>query len=138
TSLALVPDSDNDRQGTFLLTVLPPTNQGQAQRPRDMVFVLDRSGSMSGWKMLAARRALARMIETLSERDRFTVFAFDDSLETPPVCADGLAPATEHNRYRATEWLSQIDARGGTEMAQPLDRGVALLSGGRDRVLALV
>src|SRR5207248_2423455 len=91
-----------------------------------------------GWKMVAARRALARMIETLTERDRFTVFAFDDSQETPPVCGDGLMPATDHNRFRATEWLSQIDARGGTEMAQPLDRGVALLTGDRDRVLVLV
>ena len=101
-------------------------------------MLLDRSGSMAGWKMVAARRALARMIESLTERDRFTVFAFDDALETPPVCGDGLVPATDHNRFRAAEWLDAIDARGGTEMAGPLDSAVAQLSDERDRVLVLV
>ena len=35
--------------------------------------------------MVAARRAMARMIDTLGDADRFAVLAFDDRIETPPL-----------------------------------------------------
>ena len=47
------------------------------RRPRDVVLLLDRSGSMGGWKMVAARRAAARIVDTLTAADRFAVLAFD-------------------------------------------------------------
>ena len=59
--------------------------------PRDVVIVLDRSGSMQGWKMVAARRAVGRMIDTLLDQDRFTVLAFDNSIEYPPHADKQLA-----------------------------------------------
>jgi Ca-activated chloride channel family protein len=138
TSLTLVPDAADAREGTYLLTVVPPTWQARMQKPRDVVFVLDRSGSMSGWKMVAARRALGRMVETLTERDRFAVVAFDDRIETLSAAPQALVEATDRQRFRTLEWLAQIDARGGTEMAQPLDWAVRNLTGQRDRVLVLV
>jgi Ca-activated chloride channel family protein len=142
TSLLLKPDSDAaSKEGTFVLTVVPPAGTAQSQKPRDVAFILDRSGSMQGWKMVAARRALARMVDTLTERDRFAVLAFDDSIETPPALGDSLAPATDRNRFRAVEFLAQIDSRGGTQLAQPLERSVNLLQQtetGRDRILVLV
>ena len=67
----------------FLLTLVPPAGSSRRDRPRDVLFVLDRSGSMSGWKMAAARRAVARMVDTLTDRDRFTVYALNDF-----VCPD--------------------------------------------------
>src|SRR5262249_1751248 len=144
TSLALRPDGDG-KAGTFLLTLVPPADVSKAQKPRDVVFVLDRSGSMSGWKMVAARRALGRMVDTLTDRDRFTVYAFDDHLETPPGHEAGLVDATDRNRFRAVEFLGRIEARDGTEMAQPLERAVQQLassqcqpSAERDRILVLV
>jgi Ca-activated chloride channel family protein len=145
TALTVQPDAGGSDEGTFLLTVVPPTVKGsQAQRPRDVVFVLDRSGSMSGWKMVAARRAVARMVETLTEHDRFTVYAFDDSIETPGGF-DGIAlvPASDRQRFRAAEFLAGIDARGGTEMADPLDKAMQELlrgtqSGEADRILVLI
>jgi Ca-activated chloride channel family protein len=141
-SLALHADREGE-EGTFVLTVLPPAGSGGAGRPRDVVFVLDRSGSMAGWKMVAARRALGRMIDMLAPRDRFTVYAFDDRIETPPVAGGrGLIPATDRERFRAIEFLARIEARGGTEMARPLDEAVGQLGKAsereRDRVLVLV
>jgi Ca-activated chloride channel family protein len=141
TALTLRPDEDGSGEGTFALTLVPPAGQGRAQRPRDVVFVLDRSGSMGGWKMVAARRALARMVETLTEGDRFAVYAFDDRIETPPgLNGVGLSPAGDRNRFRAVEFLGRVESRGGTEMAQPLDLAVHTLAGdaSRDRVLVLV
>ncbi len=140
-SLVLTPDPGEDpAEGTFTLTLLPPAAQGRT-RPRDVVLVLDRSGSMHGWKMVAARRAAARIVDTLTGTDRFAVLCFDNVVEELPDVPGGLAEATDRNRFRAIEWLARTDARGGTEMLAPLERAVRLVTGadpGRDRVLVLV
>src|SRR5580704_5494093 len=128
TSLVLTPDPGGDpAQGTFTLTLMPPDGGG-APRPRDVALVLDRSGSMRGWKMVAARRATARIVDTLTSVDRFTVLCFDNVVEQPPGLPDGLAEATDRNRFRAIEQLARTDARGGTEMLEPLERAVRLLT----------
>ena len=142
TSLSLQPDRDGP-EGTFLLTLIPPVPKTGQPMGRDVVFVLDRSGSMAGWKIVAARRALARMVDTLSEHDRFAVYAFDDRIETPPEFGGShLVAATNRLRFRAVEFLAKIDSRGGTEMAEPLNRAVNELSRekatGRERILVLV
>jgi Ca-activated chloride channel family protein len=154
TSLVLTKDSGEDQaQGTFTLTLLPPDGGGRP-RPRDVALVLDRSGSMRGWKMVAARRAAARIVDTLTSVDRFAVLCFDNMVERPPDLPDGLAEATDRNRFRAVEQLARTDARGGTEMLEPLERAVRLLTDAaepetanaqmadsrpdRDRVLVLV
>jgi Ca-activated chloride channel homolog len=141
TSLILHADAEGD-EGTFLLTIVPPAGQAAALQPRDVVFVLDRSGSMGGWKMIAARRALGRMIDTLTAQDRFTVYAFDDKVEAPAAFAGpGLVAATDRQRFCALEFLAGVNARNGTEMARPLQQAVEQLMIGapdRDRVLVLV
>src|SRR5262249_30600783 len=84
TALTLVPSPSGaaEGDGTFQLTVLPPAGAVTA-RPRDVVLLLDRSGSMSGWKMVAARRAAARIVDTLTAADRFAVLLFDHVVERP-------------------------------------------------------
>jgi Ca-activated chloride channel homolog len=142
SSLFVKPDAAGSQEGTFALTLVPPADLAQTQRPRDVAFVLDRSGSMKGWKMVAARRALARMVETLTDRDRFSVYAFDDRIETPPELHNaGLVAATDRHRFLAAEFLGRIEARGGTEMAPPLELAVHTLGGvdtRRERILVLV
>ena len=126
--------------GTFALTLVPPVRAAGPSKPRDIAFVLDRSGSMGGWKMTAARRAVARMIDTLGAADRFAVLAFDNQVETPSTLDSGLVAATDRHRFRAVEYLATLTARGGTEMLTPLQTAVALLTGDdseRQRVLVL-
>jgi Ca-activated chloride channel homolog len=55
STLVCADDADG-RGGTFMLTCVPPSTLATAQKPRDVVIVIDRSGSMGGWKMVAARR----------------------------------------------------------------------------------
>jgi Ca-activated chloride channel family protein len=171
TALAAVEDAEGG-QGTFALTLLPPVG-ADAVTPRDLVFVLDRSGSMAGWKMVAARRAVARMVDSLTVRDRFALLAFDNLIEVPPETGEpgesgelegsrpaawgapraaevgtALRAAGDHARFSAVEFLSRLEARGGTEMAAPLARALDLLTGPaaadsagpgpRDRALVLV
>ncbi|GAQ84765.1 hypothetical protein KFL_002050070 [Klebsormidium nitens] len=160
-SLVLSDDQGGESQeGTWQLTLIAPQGgaSGGATTPRDVAFVLDRSGSMSGWKMVAARSATARVVDTLTDADRFTLLAFDNSIETPPGHSiHSLVAATDYNRQSVVNYLSKLEARGGTEMAGPLERAADALqaprvqgSGGfwpprgaeaaavRDRVLVLV
>ncbi|TDD59685.1 VIT domain-containing protein, partial [Actinomadura rubrisoli] len=134
-ALSLIPDESGE-EGTFTLTVLP---SGETRpQPRDVVLILDRSGSMQGWKMVAARRAAARIVDTLRTEDRFAVLSFDSVIERPRDLT-GLAPGTDRNRFRAVEHLAALNARGGTEMLAPLDEGCTLLADStRDRVLVLI
>ncbi|WP_169978661.1 VIT domain-containing protein [Microbispora sp. H10836] len=115
-----------DAEGTFVLTLLPPQDATRSA-PRDVVLLLDRSGSMTGWKMVAARRAAARIVDTLTRHDRFAVLSFDSVVER--AFSGGLVDASDRNRYRAVEHLSRLDARGGTEMLAPLEEALRLLDG---------
>ena len=138
SSLVCADDPDG-RGGSFMLTLVPPSTIAVAAKPRDVVIVIDRSGSMGGWKMVAARRATARMIDTLTSRDRFCAIAFDDYVELLPE--PQLVDATDRNRFRAVEALANVDSRGGTELAEPLRRAAAMLAGchtDRERAIVLV
>ncbi|WP_433293238.1 VIT domain-containing protein [Actinoplanes sp. CA-030573] len=135
-----VPDETGDQPGgVYQLVVLPPDDTA-GPRPKDVVLLLDRSGSMGGWKMVAARRAAARVVDTLTSADRFAVLTFDHQIDRPADLGEGLSEASDRNRFRAVEHLSRADARGGTELLAPLTSGLGLLRAteGRDRVLVLV
>ncbi|MCS7478556.1 VIT domain-containing protein [Umezawaea endophytica] len=135
-----VPDEPDGAEGTYQVTVLPPESVAPV-RPRDVVLLLDRSGSMHGWKMVAARRAAARIVDTLTADDRFAVVTFDHEVGHPEDLGAGLVPATDRNRYRAVEHLAGVQARGGTELLAPIRDGLGLLGRSddqRDRTLVLV
>jgi Ca-activated chloride channel family protein len=144
------PADDAPGDGTFSLVIVPPAKAaGVKQTPRDVVFMIDRSGSMGGWKIVAARRAVARMIDTLTADDRVAVMAFDSSIEHCGK-SPALAPATDRHRWSVLEWLGGIQARGGTELAAAFLAGCGVFqkrsraasavdeAARRDRVFVLV
>ena len=133
-----------DGGGTAVAVTIVPPAVTVAPRPRDVVVVLDRSGSMGGWKMVAARRAAARLVDALDRDDRVAVLAFDDSVEEVPALpggTSGLVPATDRARFAAVAFLAGVDARGGTEFDPAFARASELLADSaseRERIVVLI
>lgn len=122
STLDLEPTDDEKSSSVFAIQVVPPKLE---KRPaRDVVFLLDRSGSMSGWKMEAAARGVGRLIDTLSGEDRFALFAFDNTVERFQVTrtdrASAWADSSDRSRFEAIRWVGQINSRGGTEMGSAM------------------
>jgi Ca-activated chloride channel family protein len=109
-----------DAVGSFALTIVPDLGAGQVKSPRvgsEVVFVLDRSGSMGGASMPQARTALQLCLRQLREGDRFNILAFDNVIES---LSSSLLPFTQATLEKADAWLASIEARGGTELYGPM------------------
>ncbi|MBT3219333.1 MAG: VWA domain-containing protein, partial [Proteobacteria bacterium] len=100
--------------GTHTLVVVePPAIEIPDALPRDAVFVVDISGSMSGPKMDAAKKALQTALHGLLPGDRFRLIAFDDRVEQ---FGSGFTAYDERTLAKADRWVAGLAARGGTEM----------------------
>lgn len=135
-----IPAGPGGSTGTLMLTLLPPDQDPARKTGRDVVFLLDHSGSMDGWKMAAARRAMARMVELLGPADRFQVVRFDSDTEVFGR-GDGLLPATDANRAKAMRFLEETMAEGGTEIAPAIKEALELLGPavpGREALVFLI
>lgn len=108
------PDSE---PGWFLLLVTPPAARDLAPLPKDLVLVLDRSGSMEGEKMNQAKAAAAFILERLGPGDRFGVVAFDDEIIS---VTPGLVPATAEEMAKAVRAVRALFARGMTNIHDAL------------------
>ncbi len=101
-----------------LLMVVPPRHPDAGHRlDREVVFVIDTSGSMNGPSIEQARRALLWALERLDSRDRFNVIEFNSrhtQLFPEPVAASA------QRREQARRWVSKLSAGGGTDMAPAL------------------
>ncbi|HEX7899919.1 MAG TPA: VIT domain-containing protein [Planctomycetota bacterium] len=121
------------KDGFGLLSLLPPKRDGFLGRARDVVFILDRSGSMGGVKMSSAARACSMLLDTLSPRDRFAICAFDDSTEWFDFKA-----ADEAAREAGHAFLRGVDARGGTELNPAMTETLAKLKKAEGRAPVVV
>ncbi len=110
--------------GYGMLSILPPKRDGFLGLARDVVFVIDRSGSMGGVKMTSASRACALLLQTLAPRDRYSIQAFDDQQEW---MTKGWTAADEGGLAKGEAYLRTIDARGGTEMDGALGEAIRLV-----------
>jgi Ca-activated chloride channel family protein len=115
--------------GTFALAIVPDlAGAWKKQNARtDVVFVLDRSGSMGGASIEEAKTALRLCLRQLREGDRFAILAFDDQVESFDRALVPLSPST---LARADAWIDGIQARGGTELLSPLVQSAELAATG--------
>ena len=122
---ALLFNEELDGQVHTLLMMLPPDEYTAPTQPipRELIFVIDTSGSMHGRSIEQARRALGLALSGLRPEDRFNVIQFNST--TSWLYPDSVA-ATSANIDVARRYVNGLTANGGTEMRPALER--ALLS----------
>ncbi len=119
-----------------LLTIVPPLRSAKVPAiPRDLIVLLDTSGSMSGEPLAQAVRVASALIDTLGERDTVALMAFASSVQRwrrQPVAA------TRDNKQAALGWLGALRASGGTEMREGILAALEPLRGEAQRQVVLV
>jgi Ca-activated chloride channel family protein len=108
----------DDEPGYFILFAAPGV-EAKAERiiPKDVVFVLDTSGSMAGKKLDQAKKALLFCVENLNPGDRFEILRF--STESEPLFR-ALTDAAGQSRSRAAGFIGDLKAIGGTAINDAL------------------
>src|SRR5581483_9095913 len=103
---------------SFLLLITPQLKLAREQQvPRDLVLVLDTSGSMSGAKMEQARKALKFCLDRLNPGDRFGIVSFATVVNR---YRDRLTEGSADQVVQAKKWVDELDASGGTNIHDAL------------------
>jgi Ca-activated chloride channel family protein len=119
-----------------LLTIVPPaaaTNQPHVAR--DLIVLLDTSGSMSGAPLDQARRLTCALVDQLDERDRLELIEFSTAARAWQA---GPVAATAAQRTAAKQWVGSLHAGGGTEMRTGIRAALAALRPEAQRQIVLV
>lgn len=121
-TIGLFREQGNDGEYVMASITPPASLAQQTPSPREMVFVIDNSGSMGGESMREAKAGLLYALKTLRPQDHFNIIRFDDSMtqlftHSVPATADQLA--------LATRFATGLEASGGTEMVPALKAALA-------------
>lgn len=109
--------------GYFSLLIEPPADVGDERAlPREMVFLLDCSGSMNGAPMEASKRFMSQALTGLRPTDTFRIIRFSDS--ATEFSARPL-PATPANVQRGLVYTSELQGSGGTMMTSGIRQALA-------------
>jgi len=122
--------------GYFMLLLSP----GLLEDPgkviaKDIVFVFDRSGSMSGRKIKQAKAALRFALTNLNEEDRFNVITFATQGHS---FADELVPATSDNILDVIPFVEGIEAGGSTDIDSALEEALDLPDSDRPKMIVFL
>ncbi len=119
-----------------LLTLTPPRpDEPRAGLPRDLIVLIDMSGSMAGGPAAQAKRIVTRLIQSLGPADRLELIAFADR---PKRWKTRPAWATAAAQQEAIGWLEGLEAGGGTEMGSALAEALRPLRPEAQRQVVLV
>ncbi|MEJ2446725.1 MAG: VIT domain-containing protein [Anaerolineales bacterium] len=125
-NLLTYPDSSGSslfgEEGYFLLLAAPSVEVSRVI-PRDIILVLDTSGSMEGEKLDQAKEAAAYILKHLNQEDRFNVTVFSTGVKHFDY---SLQPASQASR--AVEWINRMQALGGTNINEALLQTLAVNS----------
>lgn len=132
----LLANRVDDGDGYFMLFLAPgKMDDSNKIIAKDIVFVIDRSGSMKGLKIEQAKNALKYCIERLHEDDRFAVITFATDVER---FREGLTAASRKNKKAAAKFVDAIEARGGTDINDALLEGLDIPSSTRPRMIVFL
>ena len=119
--LAHRPEEDQD--GYFLVVGNPTGSvDDRPVPPKDVLFVLDSSGSMRGEKIEQARAAIEYCLDHLNASDRFSIITFGTEVES---FRETPTPNTKANVAAARDFIDDVVARGRTNISGALAKGLA-------------
>jgi uncharacterized protein YegL len=116
--LSLLTHREPGKDGYFLMLISPKSNISESERvSKDIIFVLDTSGSMSGDKMEKARAALKFGVESLSPKDRFNIVSFSGEEH---LMKGSLIEAGGEGKQIGQKFIENLRAEGGTNINDAL------------------
>lgn len=134
-SLSVEPAMVGDASGLFgLLTLVPPARP-QRTIPRDLIVLLDTSGSMSGEPLAQAVEVVSTLVDSLGEHDRLELLEFSSSVSR---WKRGPRTATPRRRASAKRWLQSLRASGSTDMHGAILESLSLLGPESQRQVLVV
>ncbi len=113
---SLLAHRAGDEDGFFLFILTPPYGD-YTPIPKDIVLVIDRSGSMEGDKISQAKEATLYILDHLNPGDRFGIVVFNDMVQT---LTEGLERVTPERISRAKAEVGRLFADGGTNIHDAL------------------
>ena len=109
-----------------LIMLLPPSNNTHITNlPREMIFVIDTSGSMQGTSINEAKASLKMALARLNSQDKFNIIEFNSYHSSLYATTRW---ATPENITQATQWVNRLTADGGTEMLPALKTTLSQLN----------
>ena len=120
----------------YFLALLSPSQEVDKDKvlPKDIVFVMDTSGSMSGKKIEQAKGALTYCVNSLNKEDRFNIIGFATSVR---MFKDNPVKADKENVEKARKWIEEMEARGGTNISEALLEALRM-KGSDDRTYMII
>lgn len=116
------PNKDED--GYFLMLLSPRIQTNQERIPKTILFVIDKSGSMSGKKVEQARAAMKFVLKNLDEKDLFNIVTYDTTIQT---FKPELQRMDKETLAEAIGFVETIYAGGGTNINEALQTGMEYL-----------
>ncbi len=114
----------NDGESVYAqLMLAPPLTSEITSQAREIILIIDTSGSMQGGSLEQAQAALLQALDSLGPDDYFNLLQFNSSTEQ---LFDQSVPFTPANRYQAQDFITGLEANGGTDMAPALSSALAL------------
>uniref|UniRef100_A0A8D0G943 Inter-alpha-trypsin inhibitor heavy chain 3 n=1 Tax=Sphenodon punctatus TaxID=8508 RepID=A0A8D0G943_SPHPU len=107
----------------YFVHFFAPTNL--PNMPKNIVFVIDNSGSMSGREIQQTREALLKILKDIKEEDHFNFILFESVVR---VWKNNLVKATPENVTEANDFVRGITAMGGTDLNGGLMKGIEMLN----------
>jgi len=103
-----------DGQGFFTMIIQPKANfEANEITPKEMIFVIDRSGSMSGFPIETIKTAMKKCLTGMNPDDTFQIVSFSNEAES---FAPAPLPNTKENVEKAVAYIEGKNGGGGTEM----------------------
>jgi len=127
--------ADASKPGTFMMVVTPGIDLQPLTNGADYIYVLDKSGSMSGGKIQTLVKGVSKAIGGMRPQDRFRVIAFNNGASE---ITHGWVAATPENIRRELEKVSRISAGGGTDIHSSLRLALSSLDDDRATSIVLV